>query len=64
MATLKTATHAATYSSYRADRQDIHTLTDLKGKIFLAVDLQSFSSWRMAWRELKQAGIEPQRHLK
>jgi ABC-type phosphate/phosphonate transport system substrate-binding protein len=45
----------------RADRADIHNFADLKGKRFLAVDPQSFGGWRMAWRELKLARIDPRR---
>ncbi|MBI5524330.1 MAG: phosphate/phosphite/phosphonate ABC transporter substrate-binding protein [Desulfarculus sp.] len=43
----------------RADRADIASLADLKGKTFMAVDPQSFGGWRMAWRELRQAGLDP-----
>lgn len=47
----------------RADRTDMASLADLKGKTFMAVDPQSFGGWRMAWRELKQAGVDPGRDL-
>ncbi len=43
----------------RADRTDINTLDDLRGKSFMAVDEQSLGGWRAAWRELKAAGIDP-----
>ena len=48
----------------RAYRRDINSLADLRDKTFMAVDPQSFGGWRMAWRELLQAGVDPQRHLK
>lgn len=43
----------------RADRADIHTLRDLRGLRFAAVDAGAFGGFQMAWRELKQAGINP-----
>ena len=45
----------------RADRNDIARLGDLKGKAFMAVEEDSFGGWQMAWRELKQHGIDPRR---
>jgi len=42
-----------------ADRNDIHTLQDLKGKTFMAVDTFSLGGWRAAWRELKEQGVDP-----
>ncbi|NQT10912.1 MAG: response regulator, partial [Desulfobacteraceae bacterium] len=48
----------------KADRSDIRQLNDLKGKTFMAVDETSFGGWRMAWRELKEKGIDPHRHFK
>ncbi len=48
----------------RADRDDIKDLKDLKGKTFMAVDETSLGGWRMAWREMKQRGINPYRDLK
>ena len=38
----------------KADRQDINTLPDLKGKSFMAVDPLSFGGWIVAWREFFQ----------
>ncbi|MCD6161335.1 MAG: PAS domain S-box protein [candidate division Zixibacteria bacterium] len=46
---------------YRADRNDIKTVKDLKGKSFMAVEKMSFGGWQMAWRELKEQGIDPYR---
>lgn len=43
----------------RADREDIRTLDDLRGKSFSAVDERSFGGFHMAWRELKERGIDP-----
>ncbi len=43
----------------RADRQDIKTLEDLKGKSFMAVERNGFGGFQMAWRELKEHGIDP-----
>jgi two-component system sensor histidine kinase TtrS len=70
VATIKKATISGSHSVFagvifcRADRPDMHSLADLKGKTFMAVDPQSFGGWRMAWRELIQAGINPQRDFK
>jgi two-component system sensor histidine kinase TtrS len=43
----------------RADRDDIHVLRDLRGKKFAAVDEGAFGGFQMAWREFKEAGIDP-----
>ena len=43
----------------RADRTDIQTLKDLKGKSFMAVERNGFGGFQMAWRELKEQGIDP-----
>lgn len=43
----------------RADREDLHTLSDLRNKSFGAVDRAAFGGFQMAWRELKEAGINP-----
>ncbi len=45
----------------RADRADIRTLADLRGKRFAAVDEDSFGGWLVAWRELAARGIHPGR---
>ena len=44
---------------YSKNRQNIHHLTDLKGKSFMAVEETAFGGWRTVWRELKNAGVEP-----
>ncbi|MBC8200163.1 MAG: PhnD/SsuA/transferrin family substrate-binding protein, partial [Desulfobacteraceae bacterium] len=48
----------------KADQHDIRNLKDLKGKTFMAVSETSFGGWRMAWRELKEKGIDPHRDFK
>jgi two-component system sensor histidine kinase TtrS len=45
----------------RADRDDLRTLVDLKNGSFGAVDQNAFGGFQMAWRELKDAGINPYR---
>ncbi|MBW2661118.1 MAG: PhnD/SsuA/transferrin family substrate-binding protein, partial [Deltaproteobacteria bacterium] len=65
IATLKNWCFDDFYTKYwgvifsRADRSDIRQLNDLKGKIFIATAEGSFGGWRMAWRELKEKGIDP-----
>ena len=48
----------------RADRADMQSLNDLKGKTFMAVDEISFGGWLIAWREIKAKGIDPRRDFK
>jgi two-component system sensor histidine kinase TtrS len=43
----------------RADRNDITSFHDLKGKRFMGVDEQGFGGWRMAYRELLGKGVDP-----
>jgi two-component system, LuxR family, sensor histidine kinase TtrS len=43
----------------RADRQDIQTLDDLRGKTFAAVKRRAFGGFQIAWREFKATGINP-----
>lgn len=43
----------------KADRLDINTFTDLKGKSFMATDSLSFGGWIVAWREFFLQDIEP-----
>ncbi len=47
----------------RSDREDISTLRDLRGKSFMAVHPNAFGGWWMAWREMKENGIDPQKDL-
>ncbi|MCK4871609.1 MAG: PAS domain S-box protein, partial [Phycisphaerales bacterium] len=46
---------------HRADRSDIRSLDDLRGKHFMAVKENAFGGWLVAWRELKEHGIDPHR---
>ena len=39
--------------------KNIEKLIELKGKSFMAVKSNSFGGWLMAWRELKEKGIDP-----
>lgn len=48
----------------KADRKDIETLKDLKGKTFMAVNETSLGGWQMAWGVLKDEGIDPKKHFK
>ena len=43
----------------RAYRPDITDLEDLRGKSFMAVSQEAFGGFQMAWRELKEQGIDP-----
>ncbi len=47
----------------RADRNDLRTLKELKGKRFMAVDETSLGGWRMAWREFLENGIDPYKNF-
>ena len=49
---------------WKADRSDISRLNDLRGKAFVATAEGSLGGWRMAWRELKEKGIDPYRDFK
>ena len=42
-----------------ADRDDINTFGDIKGKKFMGVEGSSFGGWQMAYKELKDADIDP-----
>ncbi len=42
-----------------ANRDDIATLADLKGKRFMAVEETSFGGWQMAYKVLLDKGIDP-----
>ncbi len=67
IATLKNRIAEQSYKEYsgviviRSDTSDIHSLSDLRGKTFMAVDNTSFGGWIMAWRELEEHGINPYR---
>lgn len=48
----------------RADRTDIRTLSDLKGRSFMAVDRNAFGGFQMAWHELLKAKVDPFRDIR
>lgn len=48
----------------RADRPEIHQFADLKGRVFAAVDKESFGGWHAGWRELLRQGIRPETDFK
>jgi len=43
----------------KKNRDDIHQYSDLKGKTFMGVHENSLGGWLMAWREFKEAGVDP-----
>jgi len=47
----------------RADRDDINTLEDIKGKRFMGVKRTGFGGFQMAWREMIEQGVDPFRDL-
>lgn len=48
----------------RADRKDLQSLADLKGKSFMAVHENAFGGWWMAWREFRRRQIDPYHDFK
>ncbi|MCD6185514.1 MAG: response regulator, partial [Deltaproteobacteria bacterium] len=48
----------------RADRNDLQSLKDLKGKSFMAVDEMSFGGWLVSWWKFKKTEIDPYRDFK
>lgn len=69
IATLRNRRPGGSYTQFgaliitRADRTDIKTLQDLKGKSFMAVHPRAFGGWWMAWRKMKQLGINPEENF-
>lgn len=67
LATLKHLRMGRAYTMFggvifcKADCDYIQSLTDLRGKNFVAVAENSFGGWRSAWREIVEAGINPYR---
>ncbi|NIA02755.1 MAG: PhnD/SsuA/transferrin family substrate-binding protein [Planctomycetia bacterium] len=43
----------------RRDNPDIKSLKDLKGRSLMIVNNHAFGGFQMAWRELKEAGVDP-----
>jgi phosphate/phosphite/phosphonate ABC transporter binding protein len=48
----------------RADSPEIRQFDDLKGKVFAAVDKDSFGGWHAGWHELLRQGIKPDSDFK
>lgn len=48
----------------RADRAELQTLVDLKGRSLAAVSPDAFGGFQMAWAEFREQGIDPVRDLK
>ncbi len=42
-----------------SENNEINSITDLKGKNFMAVKKSSFGGWQMAYKEMLDAGINP-----
>jgi two-component system, LuxR family, sensor histidine kinase TtrS len=67
LATMSYAWQGKSYSEssaaiiVRADRQDIHRLSDLRGKSFMAVSPDAFDGFQIIDRELRTHGIDPSR---
>ena len=65
IATLRNLRHSEPYTLFgavifvRADREDISELSDLKDGSFGAVHEDAFGGFQMAWRELRDVGIDP-----
>jgi len=65
MATLRNLRHGQPYTVFgaviftRVERADIKELADLRNKSFMAVDMNAFGGFQMAWRELKGRSIDP-----
>lgn len=65
IATLRNRRPGGSYTKFgaliitRADNNSINSLQDLKGKSFMAVHPRAFGGWWMAWRKLKNVGIDP-----
>jgi PAS domain S-box-containing protein len=70
IATLKNLRFGVEYTTFRgvifskANRRDLLRLEDIKGKTFMAVDINSLGGWRAAWREFKEKGIDPYHDFK
>ena len=47
----------------RSDNTTIKTVRDLKGRSFMVVNNHAFGGFQMAWREMKEAGIDPFKDL-
>jgi phosphate/phosphite/phosphonate ABC transporter binding protein len=69
LATLKERLGDQSYSVYggviftRSDNTAIRSMGDLRGKRFAAVDKDAVGGWLAAYREMRRAGLDPQRDL-
>jgi signal transduction histidine kinase/DNA-binding response OmpR family regulator/ABC-type phosphate/phosphonate transport system substrate-binding protein/HPt (histidine-containing phosphotransfer) domain-containing protein len=67
--TMKEQSNGIVFSKYgsviftRSSRTDIRKFQDLRGKSFMGVSEDSLGGWMMAWRELQESGIRPERHF-
>jgi signal transduction histidine kinase/DNA-binding response OmpR family regulator/HPt (histidine-containing phosphotransfer) domain-containing protein len=67
--TMKEQRHGKIFSKYgsviftRSSRTDIRTFQDIRGKSVMGVAEDSLGGWMMAWRELQESGIRPERHF-
>jgi two-component system, LuxR family, sensor histidine kinase TtrS len=65
MLTMRSVRQGRTYTEFgavifaRADRDDIRSLADLKGKSFMGVGKDTFGGFQMAQSELQNAGVDP-----
>jgi len=65
MLTLRNLREGQPYTSFGAviftlaSRTDIRTLSDLRGRSFMAVRPEAFGGFLVAWRELAASGIDP-----
>jgi PAS domain S-box-containing protein len=49
---------------FKADRNDIRGINDLRGLRFMAANEASLGGWRAAYGEIKRAGLDPYRDFK
>ena len=69
IATLKRHWKGYDYSRFgavifsRRDNSSIKTLKDIKGRSLMVVNNHAFGGFQMAWRELKEVGIDPFKDL-
>jgi len=69
LATLKVNHGGVTFTQFgavvfcRRERSDLNSLEDLEGHSMMAVSVNAFGGFQMAWRELLAAGIDPMKDL-
>jgi PAS domain S-box-containing protein len=65
IATLKNKVLGETFTTFAGvvfclkENETLRSYRDLKNRSFMGVDSTSFGGWQMAWREFKEAGIDP-----